>query len=199
MMFTSCDRHTQSNLEKFHKRSRLSRSHELVSVDFITLSHRERTDPPHAAADAPSSGSGIRNECYGCDAAGFKQSQKPLNTMKDAEIRAHHLTWRSVAQELRAWPQPDLTPTMRGAFLCFQLLLLKPSDCRLILCFHAATGFTTRHEKSAETAADRKSITANTYYLTLPNNNEFTLMNKTAFMSFIEIVADVLCSRDREN
>ena len=92
MMFTSCDRHTQSNLEKFHKRSRLSRSHELVSVDFITLSHRERTDPPHAAADAPSSGSGIRNECYGCDAAGFKQSQKPLNTMKDAEIRAHHLT-----------------------------------------------------------------------------------------------------------
>lgn len=47
------------------------------------------------------------NKCYGCDAAGFKQSEKPLNTMKDTEIRAYHLTWRSTVQELRAtstWP-----------------------------------------------------------------------------------------------
>lgn len=43
-----------------------------------------------------------------------------------------------------------------------------------------------------------KSITFNTYYFILPDNNEFTLIKETAFTSFIEIIADVLFKGSRK-
>lgn len=113
--------------------------------------------PPH---DAPSSGSVIWNERR-------VTSVTAVTLQASNKARSLWIRWKTQKSELiishegarcrnYVQPQPDLNPAMRGAYLCFLRLLLKPWDWRLIPCFHAATGFNTCHQKSAETAADRK-------------------------------------------